>query len=315
MTAAALLSSTPPSHPESVPVPNPTQDPRVRLPITSDSPILTPGSSPTVDQPKVTQKSAPNRNNARPSRDPHSDDPAAHKSTLLQTRPNPRHSEQDSHPTQASNLKNSNDSKQKVENASDPMQVGEIGLSSSQTSKAPSPVFVSSTVFNALTNGLTSASADLDELIPGRLGRERVSDESDTTRPIIAGQTITAALTSIALAGTRMTSEALNETMDGKLESSKTAGQFVVGSSRTIPLTTSKSPELNILTMGGSGARETFGSFLSSCPIARNSSKRTGNDTSTSVKAFQGEADSWKVNLSWTKEVVLMVTMIVLNYV
>lgn len=314
MAASALLSSTPLDRPNSVLVPSPTRDPRFRVPITSDSPTLTPGSFPIVDQPKITQKPAPNRNNARPNRDSHSDDPAAHKSTLLQTRPNPITPEQDSHPTQASNLKHSNNSKQKDQIDRDPKQVSEIGLTSSQNSKAPSPAFVSSTHPNALTDGLTSASADLDGLIPGRLGRESASDESDTTVTIIAGQATTAALISIALAGAIMTPEALNKTTDGIPESPKTA--FAVSFSRTIlPLTTGKSPELGRLTTGGFGAGETFGGFLSSCTIARNSSKRTGNNTSISVKVFQGEADDWKVDLSWTKEVVFMVTMIVLNYV
>ena len=258
VTAAALLPSTLLGRPKSVPVPSPTQDPRVIVPITSDSPTLTPGSFPIVDQPNVTQNPAPNRNNASPHRDSHSDDPAAHKSTLLQPRPNPINSEPGSHPTQARNLKPSNDAKRKDEIDSDPKQVGQMGLSSSPNSKAPSPAFVSSTHFNAPTDGLESASAGLDGLIPGRRGREPASDESDITVTIVAAQAITAALTSITLAGAIMTPEALNKTTtDGNPVSWTTA--FVLGSSSTIPLATRKSPELSRLTMAGFGAGKTFG--------------------------------------------------------
>ena len=311
---SALLPSIPPGHLKPAPVPSPTQDPRVRFPNTSDSPTLTPGSVPIVKQPKVTQKMSSSQSNARPNRYPHSDDPAAHKSMLLQARPSPGYSEQDSHSTQASNLNHSNDFKQKDGNDSDPKQVGEIGLSSRQNSKEPSLALLSSTLFNAVTDSLTSVSADLGGLISGRLGHETASDESGPTVTIIAVQVITVARTASALADTTLTPKALNKTIDGTPGSSKTAGQFVVGSSRTIPLTTNKSSELSKLTMGDFRAGETFSIFLSSSTFRGNYSNKTGNNIGTNVKVFQGEAERWKGKLSRTKEIFFVVAMMALIY-
>lgn len=124
----------------------------------------------------------------------------------------------------------------------------------------------------------------------------------------IAGQTITAAASAIAIAGTTLRKGDKGFEIDGTVISLDTAGRFVVGSkTQTFD---SESVDSGGSTVKVSGPKGPLASAATSV-VQSGFSNRTESAAATSVQVFTGEAWSLSCNLLWIKLLVAVIAGLV----